>query len=258
MNRPITLLRRNPRRHASLKSRRHTNARRPVYVAETASPLSAVRTDAESATPELPRYLQLRRVVDQLVALTLIVALSPLLLALVVIVRLTSKGSAIYTQERVGLYGRIFTVYKFRSMRMDAEKGTGAVWSQPGDPRVTSVGRLLRWTHLDELPQLFNILRGEMALIGPRPERPEIVEKLERQIPKYRERLNVLPGVTGLAQVTLPPDADLSSVRRKTIMDRRYIETASLALDVHILFCTVMMVFGLQRRLDARVWQAFA
>ena len=108
------------------------------------------------------------------------------------------------------------------------------------------------------MPQLVNILVGDMALIGPRPERPEIVEQLERQIPHYRERLNVLPGVTGLAQVTLPPDTNLDSVRRKTILDRQYVTVASLGLDLHILLCTVMMAFGLQRRLDAQLWEAFA
>jgi lipopolysaccharide/colanic/teichoic acid biosynthesis glycosyltransferase len=204
------------------------------------------------------RYLRKRTLADQLVALLLLVACSPMLIVLYLMVRLSSPGPAIYTQKRVGLGGRVFTVFKFRSMTVNAERGTGAVWSQPGDPRVTPIGRFLRWSHLDELPQLVNIVRGEMVLIGPRPERPEIVEVLQRQIPHYRDRLMVVPGVTGLAQVSLPPDSDQSSVERKTIMDRQYIETASLGLDIHILFCTVMMVFGLQRRMDARTWQAFA
>jgi lipopolysaccharide/colanic/teichoic acid biosynthesis glycosyltransferase len=256
----FNLYRRTPGRRTVHALRRHTSSLRPTCLAEVAGPpaVQGGAPDAQEATAELPRYLQLRRSFDQVVAFVLLLACSPLLLALVLIVRLTSKGPAVYTQRRVGLHGRVFTVYKFRSMRVDAEQGTGAVWSQPGDPRVTSVGRFLRWSHLDELPQLVNILRGDMALIGPRPERPEIVEKLQREIPGYCDRLAVLPGVTGLAQVTLPPDADLGSVQRKTIMDRQYIRTASLALDLHILFCTVMMAFGLQRRLDARVWQAFA
>ena len=215
-------------------------------------------TTADSGVNELPPYLKTRRVIDQLVAASLFLIGSPLLIAIYLAVRLTSRGPALYTQKRTGLYGKVFTVYKFRSMTVDAEKGTGAVWSQPGDPRVTPVGRFLRWTHLDELPQLYNILKGEMSLIGPRPERPEIVEVLERQIPGYSQRLNVLPGVTGLAQVSLPPDADLNSVRRKTILDCRYMRTASLSLDLHILFCTVMLAFGLQRRVDARQWQEFS
>ncbi len=214
--------------------------------------------DETLRTAEMPPYLLRRRSLDQIVALLLLVACSPLLLTLILLVRLTSKGAAVYTQRRVGLNGRVFTLYKFRSMCVDAEKGTGAVWSQPGDPRVTPIGCFLRWSHLDELPQLVNILRGEMALIGPRPERPEIVETLRREIPGYVDRLSVLPGVTGLAQVTLPPDSNLSSVRRKTILDRQYVQTASAALDLHILFCTLMLAFGLQRRMDSQVWLAFA
>ncbi|MCL4201654.1 MAG: sugar transferase [Pirellulaceae bacterium] len=261
MNRAVTLPRRALRRHDAEGAHRRTDSSRqackPEVLAEPL-PVQESVSDATIAAPELPPYLRMRRSFDQVVALLLLIVCSPLLLALILLVRLTSKGRAIYTQERVGLHGRVFTVYKFRSMQIDAEKGTGAVWSQPGDPRVTPVGRLLRWSHLDELPQLVNILRGEMALIGPRPERPELVEVLERKIPEYRTRLQVLPGVTGLAQVSLPPDSDLDSVRRKTVMDIRYIQDASLALDIHILFCTVMLLFGLQRRIDVRVWQAFA
>lgn len=203
-------------------------------------------------------YLRMRRAIDILVAGGLLVALGPLLAALIAAIRLTSRGGAIYRQQRVGFQGRVFTIYKLRSMRLDAERETGAVWSQPGDPRVTLLGRFLRWSHFDELPQLYNILRGDMALIGPRPERPEIVADLGERIPNYLDRLKVLPGVTGLAQVSLPPDSDLQSVRRKTALDRRYVETVSAALDVHILFCTVMLLFGLQRKVDARTWQTFA
>lgn len=224
--------------------------RRPVVVEPVASELPI---DAGSGMC----YLRKRGVLDQLAALLLLIICSPMLIALYLMVRLTSPGAAIYTQKRVGLGGRVFMVFKFRSMTVDAERCTGAVWSQPGDPRVTPVGRFLRWSHLDELPQLVNIVRGDMALIGPRPERPEIVEVLQEQIPRYRDRLSVLPGVTGLAQVSLPPDTDRGSVERKTILDRQYIETASLGLDLHVLCCTVMMVFGLQRRIDARAWQAF-
>ena len=203
-------------------------------------------------------YLKKRYWIDRAVAAVLLLVTAPLLLVLMAIIRLTSKGAAVYSQTRVGLNGRNFTIYKLRSMAADAESGRGAVWCTPGDPRVTSIGRFLRWSHLDELPQLVNILRGEMALIGPRPERPEFVEQLAKEVPFYRRRLDVVPGVTGLAQVTLPPDSDLSSVRRKTIMDREYIESASASLDIHILFCTVMLAFGLQRKLDVETWQSFA
>lgn len=209
-------------------------------------------------TPATQRYLRLRRGLDIAVAGTLLVLCAPLLIVLIGLIRLTSRGPAIYSQRRVGFQGKVFTIFKLRSMRLDAERNTGAVWSLPGDTRVTLIGRVLRWTHFDELPQLVNILRGDMALIGPRPERPEIVADLAQRIPHYLDRLKVLPGVTGLAQVSLPPDTDLQSVRRKTAMDRRYAETVSFGLEVHILFCTFMMLFGLQRRVDARAWQTFS
>lgn len=261
--------------HSVLSVRRndtHPNTNRSRWASLRGSRQDAPRTVAAevevaaeevAAAEEVPEttgmaYLRTRRLFDQAVALVLLIVCAPLLIAMIVAVRLTSRGAAIYTQRRVGWNGRIFTIYKVRSMCMDAEAGRGAVWCKPGDARVTSVGRFLRFTHLDELPQLVNILVGDMALIGPRPERPEIVEQLERQIPHYRERLNVLPGVTGLAQVTLPPDTNLDSVRRKTILDRQYVTVASFGLDLHILLCTVMMAFGLQRRLDAQLWEAFA
>ena len=252
----------SPRFHVSRQTSRCRGSQRFQAPRHSARPVvepSHVEPAVEPATPApLPPYLQLRSYFDRLFALLLLAIGSPLLLVLYLSVRLTSRGPVIYTQRRVGLNGRVFTLSKFRSMTVDAEQGTGAVWSQPGDPRVTQVGRFLRWSHLDELPQLLNILYGDMALIGPRPERPEIVEVLEQKVPGYRERLAVLPGVTGLAQVTLPPDSDLASVRRKTTLDRQYIETASFKLDLHIIFCTLMLVFNVQRRIDAQLWQSLA
>jgi len=215
------------------------------------------RRTAETASGSL-RYLQYRRFVDQVTALLLLVAFSPLLLILILAVRLFSRGPAIYKQERVGIDGRVFTMYKIRSMYRDAERNLGAVWSQPGDPRVAPFGRFLRWSHLDELPQLVNIARGEMALIGPRPERPEILQQLQRLVPGYNDRLRVLPGMTGLAQVTLPADTDSDTVRRKTTLDREYIRTAGFALDCHIVFCTIMLAFGLQRKIDSALWNSLA
>ena len=200
------------------------------------------------------RYLRYRAALDRAVAATLLLLVSPLLVVLYVAVKISSRGPAFYTQCRSGYRGKVFKMYKFRSMYCDAEERTGPVWSQPGDPRVTPVGVFLRWSHLDELPQLLNILNGEMSLVGPRPERPEFVEQLEKKVPGYRDRLEVLPGVTGLAQVSLPADSNLEGVRRKTMLDRKYVQSASLWLDIHILFCTAMMLFGLQRRLDVRVW----
>jgi lipopolysaccharide/colanic/teichoic acid biosynthesis glycosyltransferase len=177
-------------------------------------------------------------------ALLLLMSL-PIIGALVLLVRATSAGPGIYHQRRVGKDGRVFLVYKIRTMRQDAEKKTGPVWSSQGrDPRVTGVGRWLRALHLDELPQLFNVARGEMALIGPRPERPEFVEVLQGRIPRYLDRLVVVPGITGLAQVNLPPDEALEGVRLKTIADLEYIRRASPMMDAKILVATVLRLFG--------------
>jgi len=177
-------------------------------------------------------------------ALTLIVLTAPLMLVAALIVKLTSRGPAFYTQTRVGRYGRLFTIYKIRTMVHNCESLTGPRWSIPGDPRITRVGWLLRTTHLDELPQLLNVIRGEMSLIGPRPERPEFVPELEQALPGYWQRLTVRPGVTGLAQLQLPPDADLTSVRRKLAHDLYYIEHLTPWLDLRILAGTGLYALG--------------
>jgi lipopolysaccharide/colanic/teichoic acid biosynthesis glycosyltransferase len=160
-------------------------------------------------------------------------------------VKLTSAGPAFYTQTRVGRNGRLFTIYKLRTMMDDCESLTGPRWSMPGDPRVTRFGQLLRSSHLDELPQLFNVLKGDMSLIGPRPERPEFVGELEQALPSYRERLVVRPGITGLAQLLLPPDTELESVRSKLAYDLHYVYHLSCWLDIAILLCTAIRVLGL-------------
>lgn len=184
---------------------------------------------------------------DKALAAVLLIPGLPLVCMLVVLVRLTSRGPGIYSQLRVGKGGKHFTMYKLRSMRLDAEAGTGPVWScNGGDPRVTPLGYWLRKLHLDELPQLFNVLQGEMSLVGPRPERPEFVKVLADQIPSYLDRLGVLPGVTGLAQVNLPPDTDLDSVKRKLLLDREYINQARLSLDLRIILATALRVLGLR------------
>jgi lipopolysaccharide/colanic/teichoic acid biosynthesis glycosyltransferase len=177
----------------------------------------------------------------------------PVVGVLALAVKLTSRGPAFYTQTRVGRGGRPFTIYKLRTMIHNCESLTGPRWSVPGDPRVTRLGRFLRVTHLDELPQLLNVLRGDMGLVGPRPERPEFVPELERALPAYRHRLVVRPGVTGLAQVKLPADTDLNSVRRKLAHDLYYIERLSLWLDVRLLAGTALYAAGVCPEVTGRL-----
>jgi lipopolysaccharide/colanic/teichoic acid biosynthesis glycosyltransferase len=194
-------------------------------------------------------YLRWKAVADLALAALLAVPALPVVLLAALLVKLTSRGPAFYTQTRVGRHGRLFTILKLRTMIHNCESLTGPRWSMPGDPRVTRFGWFLRASHLDELPQLLNVLRGEMSLIGPRPERPEFVPELERSLPAYRQRLQVLPGVTGLAQVQLPPDTDLDSVRRKLAHDLYYIEHLGPWLDLRILFCTIFHLFSLPHAL---------
>jgi lipopolysaccharide/colanic/teichoic acid biosynthesis glycosyltransferase len=188
---------------------------------------------------EIDRYESIKFALDVCLALVLLFLLSPLILLSLMIVRLTSKGSAIYTQQRLGRYGKPFTILKIRSMYRESEVD-GPRWSLPGDPRVTPFGRFLRWSHFDELPQLVNVIRGEMSLIGPRPERPEIIAELERTMPEYRQRLFVRPGLTGLAQVLQPPDTDLGCVRRKLNYDLYYVDRVSFWFDARIWVATAL------------------
>jgi lipopolysaccharide/colanic/teichoic acid biosynthesis glycosyltransferase len=185
-------------------------------------------------------YFTWKRLFDRFVAAVLLVPAAPVIAILILLVRMTSRGPGLYRQTRVGMNGRTFPLYKLRSMRIDAEAGTGAVWCKSNDSRITPLGGFLRASHLDEFPQLWNVLRGEMSLVGPRPERPEFVSVLAAQIPGYLDRLAVPPGVTGVAQLNLPPDTDLNSVRRKLTLDLEYVEKASLLLDIRILVCTAL------------------
>ncbi len=189
-------------------------------------------------------YLYCKGTVDFMAATLLLIPAVPLIALIAALVKLTSRGPAFYTQARVGKDGRIFTIYKVRTMIDNCESLTGPRWSMPGDPRVTPIGWLLRTTHLDELPQLLNVLRGDMSLIGPRPERPEFVPELERVLPAYQQRLLIRPGVTGLAQVQLPADTDLDSVYRKLTYDLFYIEHLSPWLDARLLLATALYALG--------------
>jgi lipopolysaccharide/colanic/teichoic acid biosynthesis glycosyltransferase len=192
--------------------------------------------------PSIPRW---KRWIDVVAAGALLIACAPVILAAIALVKLTSSGPGIYTQTRLGLNRREFTLYKIRTMSHNCEAASGAQWATRNDPRVTFIGRILRSTHIDELPQLWNVLRGEMALVGPRPERPEIVAKLEPLIPGYARRLSVLPGVTGLAQVQLPPDSSVDTVRRKLVYDLYYANCYGPWLDTRLVLTTAVKIFGL-------------
>jgi lipopolysaccharide/colanic/teichoic acid biosynthesis glycosyltransferase len=187
---------------------------------------------------------RIKPALDLAMAMALIILTAPVMMAAMLLVRLTSRGPAIYTQRRLGRGGRVFTIYKIRTMYKDCERNSGATWSLPGDPRITPLGRVLRFTHVDELPQLFNVLMGEMSLIGPRPERPEFLPELDRAFPDYRRRLAVRPGVTGLAQVQQAPDTCLDSVRRKLDYDLCYVDQMTLWLDLRILLATGLKCAG--------------
>jgi sugar transferase (PEP-CTERM system associated) len=188
------------------------------------------------------KVLFVKRAIEIVFASVALVLCLPLLLILAAAIVLTSPGPAVYSQLRVGQNGRVFRVYKLRSMRNDAEKESGAVWSKPGDPRITRLGGFLRKTRLDELPQLWNILIGNMSLVGPRPERPEFVQELAKQIPLYRLRLIVKPGLTGWAQVRYTYTASVEDTMEKLQHDLFYIKNLSLRLDLFIVFETVKTV----------------
>jgi lipopolysaccharide/colanic/teichoic acid biosynthesis glycosyltransferase len=189
-----------------------------------------------------------------------------------ILIKLDSRGPVFYGQQRAGLnyrrrdrrqvnikvaherrtgerrkedlFGRPFTVYKFRTMRVDAEKASGAVWAQKDDPRTTRVGRILRFIHLDEIPQFFNVLCGEMSLVGPRPERPQIMAKLVEDIPRFPDRLQVKPGITGVAQIYCGYDATIDDAREKLRYDLLYVENSTLKHDVEIMLKTLWMIIN--------------
>ena len=209
------------------------------------------REESETAT----------RVVNVIVALIGLVLAAPVMLVVALLVRLTSPGPVLYTQTRVGVDrrykrtntddrrvkdqgGKPFEMYKFRSMVTDAEADGRAVWAQRRDPRVTPIGRMLRQTRLDELPQLYNVLRGDMNIDGPRPERPTIFAELRQNIPQYHMRQRVRPGITGWAQVNQAYDACLDDVRQKVSYDLEYIQRRSVREDLRIMSMTIpVMLF---------------
>ena len=184
---------------------------------------------------------RLKRALDVLISLLLLIPAAPIMLITAIIVRLESPGPVIYKQDRVGLFEKEFTVYKFRSMRADAEKN-GAVWASAKDARVTKFGKFIRKVRIDELPQIWNILKGDMSFIGPRPERMAFVTKLKETIPYYSLRHTVKPGLTGWAQVCYPYGASEEDARRKLEYDLYYIKNMSILLDINIVFKTLGVV----------------
>jgi exopolysaccharide biosynthesis polyprenyl glycosylphosphotransferase len=187
--------------------------------------------------------IAVKRAMDLSVASLGLLLASPLLLLVSLAIKLTSPGPVFYHQERVGEHGHVFTVHKFRSMRPDAEAATGAVWAKAGyDPRVTRIGRILRRTRVDELPQLWNVLVGNMSLVGPRPERPEFVSDLTKQIPFYGQRHVVKPGLTGWAQVRYTYGASVEDAMEKLQYDLFYIKNFGPALDIYIILGTLKTV----------------
>lgn len=184
----------------------------------------------------------LRRAFDVTVSLLLLLLTLPISLMAALAIRLDSPGPIFYRQERVGLDGRVFTLMKFRSMRLDAEASGAPQWATKRDPRITRVGRFIRLTRIDEIPQVLNVLRGDMAFIGPRPERPAFVEQLAQVIPHYRDRACVKPGITGWAQINFPYGASVEDARGKLAYDLYYVRRRSLFLDLLILVATVRVV----------------
>lgn len=230
---------------------------RPDRRRRSSTRVRAIATDPAFAAPH--RDDPGRRLLNIVLALAGIAVALPVMVLVAIAIRLTSRGPVLYTQTRVGvdrrrnminadnhrrasdIGGRPFTIYKFRTMRVDAERD-GAVWATQNDPRVTRVGRLLRQYRLDELPQLLNVLRGDMNIVGPRPERPTIVAQLRENITEYPLRHRARPGITGLAQISQQYDASVDDVRNKVKYDLEYIRRQGLIQDMKIMLRTIPVV----------------
>ena len=204
-----------------------------------------VAVEPSSASVKRPRRWssdEIKRATDLLVAWMLIAFAMPLMAIVAIAIKCDSPGPIFYRQERVGLGGRRFTLLKFRSMKADAEADGQPVWAATRDDRVTRLGRLIRLVRIDELPQLFNVVSGDMSMVGPRPERPFFVEQLREIIPSYDERHTVLPGITGWAQVNYPYGASVEDAKQKHGYDRFYIANRNIWLDLKILAMTARVV----------------
>ena len=261
---------------------RTTPSRARAAVSATALPMPdpdgfRTKTTSREVTPltneQLDEFVPnersevLARAFNIVIALVMLVVASPVMLITAIVIRLSSRGPILYTQTRVGLDRRWnrthalrerrsedlggvpFTIYKFRSMRVDAEANGQAVWAQQDDDRITFIGKVIRKTRTDELPQLLNVLRGEMNIVGPRPERPSIFVRLRESIEEYPIRQRVKPGITGLAQINNSYDTCLDDVRRKVVYDLQYLRTQSIAQDMRIMLRTIpVMVFRIGSR----------
>ena len=227
------------------------------------TPFADARVDGLEMEQALPRERSelAARVLNLTVATVALIVTAPIMLLVALAVRLTSRGPILYSQVRVGVDrrfrekrafdrrgydygGRLFKMYKFRSMTVDAEADGRAVWAKKSDPRTTAIGKVLRKTRLDELPQLVNVLRGDMNIVGPRPERPTIFAKLREDIPEYPQRQRVKPGITGWAQINQSYDVDLDDVRNKVRYDLEYVRRQGVLEDVRIMSMTLpVMIF---------------
>lgn len=215
----------------------------PVYLNGSVGLRRAItNAPAKNLDRSTSYYETTKRGVDIFGASVLLVLLSPLMLCLCFAVRLTSRGPAIYTQRRLTQGKKVFHMYKFRTMVNDAESKTGPVWTASTDPRITPIGRFLRLSRLDELPQLLNVVIGDMSLIGPRPERPEFAAELSGELPSFYRRLEVKAGITGLAQVGPGYASNLQAYRKKLAFDLMYIKHRCLLLDLRIAAKTVLVI----------------
>lgn len=207
---------------------------------DTVRPSSLIFSDGFSSGRELSMVL--KRGFDLLLSALLLTISAPIIAITAILVKLDSPGPAFYRQVRVGRHGETFEILKLRSMRQDAEAGGTAIWAQKGDPRVTRIGRIIRLIRVDELPQMWTVLKGDMSFVGPRPERPEFVEELEKEIPFYGERHMVKPGITGWAQINYPYGASLEDARHKLEYDLYYTKNYSPFLDVLIILQTLRVL----------------
>jgi len=188
------------------------------------------------------RFAEFKRGFDICASFFGLIISLPIVLISAFIIKFTSKGPVLYSQTRVGKDGELFELYKLRSMFVDAEDQTGPVWAKEDDPRITPFGKFLRTSRIDEIPQLVNVLKGQMSLIGPRPERPEFVSKLSNEICDYQKRLKIRPGITGLAQIKNSYDSTIKDVRKKVKFDLLYIKRMCFLTDLRILLGTISVV----------------